>query len=129
MLRRAGVKAKAVDFIAYTVTDMDRAEAFYRDALGLEVSVPRGTKGTRGNGFMEFEVGGVSIGLTQLDPLPNGAMALAVDDVHQAVADLKGMHAEIAMEPIETPVCFMAVVSDPDGNKVILHQRKDGTAG
>ena len=123
------MKAKAVDFITYNVTDMDKAEAFYRDALGLEISVPRGKKGTRGNGYMEFEVGGTSIGLTKLDPLPNGAMALAVDDVSQAVADLKGMDVEIAMDPIETPVCFMAVVEDPDGNKVILHQRKDGTQG
>jgi hypothetical protein len=33
------------------------------------------------------------------------------------------------MEPIETPVCFMAVVADPDANKILLHQRKDGTFG
>ncbi|WHZ16104.1 MAG: hypothetical protein OJF52_002953 [Nitrospira sp.] len=28
-------------------------------------------------------------------------------------------------EPLETPVCHMMVVSDPDGNSVI-HQRKAG---
>jgi len=30
---------------------------------------------------------------------------------------------------MEIPVCFMAIMHDPDGNTLILHQRKDGTAG
>ena len=30
----------------------------------------------------------------------------------------------IAMGPIETPVCHMVMVQDPEGNVVILHQRK-----
>jgi predicted enzyme related to lactoylglutathione lyase len=33
------------------------------------------------------------------------------------------------MDTIESPVCWMAVVEDPDGNKILLHQRKNGTAG
>ena len=35
----------------------------------------------------------------------------------------------VAMDTTETPVCFMATMHDPDGNTLILHQRKDGTAG
>jgi len=30
---------------------------------------------------------------------------------------------------LETEVCFMAIVADPDDNQILLHQRKDGTAG
>jgi hypothetical protein len=30
---------------------------------------------------------------------------------------------------VETPVCFMGLIADPDGNLIFLHQRKDGTAG
>ncbi len=123
------MKAKAVDFIAYTVKDMDKAEAFYRDVLGLTVTTERGEPGTRGNGWMEFECGGTSIGLTQMDPLPNGAMALAVDDLNAAVEELRGKGVEIGMEPLETPVCFMAAITDPEGNQIMLHQRKDGTQG
>jgi predicted enzyme related to lactoylglutathione lyase len=26
--------------------------------------------------------------------------------------------------PLETPVCYIAVVSDPDGNSIRIHQRK-----
>ena len=108
---------------------MDKAEAFYRDALGLTVTTPRGEAGTRSNGWMELEVGGTSIGLVAMEPHPNAVMALAVDDVNAALEELRGKGVEIGMEPIETPVCFMAAISDPDGNRILLHQRKDGTAG
>ena len=123
------MKPKAVDFVSYTVNDMDRAEAFYRDTLGLNVLTPRGEPGTRANGFMELEAGGTAIGLTAMPPHPNAIMALAVDDVYAAVEELRGKGVEIEMEPLETPDCFMAAISDPEGNKIVIHQRKDGTAG
>jgi predicted enzyme related to lactoylglutathione lyase len=127
------MKPRAVDFISYVVTDLDRSEAFYRDVLGLNVLNPRGEPGTQSNGFMEFEAGGTPISLLNAMPEvplhPNGIVALAVEDVSAAVEELRGKGATIAMEPIETPVCFMAVVADPDDNKILLHQRKDGTFG
>jgi predicted enzyme related to lactoylglutathione lyase len=123
------MKPKAVDFVSYTVNDMDRAEAFYRDTLGLSVLTPRGAPGTRANGFMEFEAGGTAISLTAMPPLPNAAMALAVDDVYAAVEELRGKGVEIGMEPVETPDCFLAAIADPEGNQIIIHRRKDGTAG
>lgn len=125
------MKVRALDFVSYVVTDMDRAEAFWRDTLGLEVEVARGAPGTRGNGYMELDAGGVAIGLVALpDHLyPNGVVALAVEHVGQAVEELRGKGVSIVMDTIESPVCWMAVVADPDGNQVLLHQRKDGTAG
>ena len=124
------MKPRAVDFVSYSVTDMDRSEAFYRDVLGLDVEVARGKPGTRAAGFMEFDAGGTTIGLIQQpESFPNAIVALAVEDVHAAVEELRGKGVPISMEPIETPVCFMAVVADPDGNQVLLHQRKDGTFG
>jgi predicted enzyme related to lactoylglutathione lyase len=124
------MKPKAVDFVSYIATDMDRSEAFYRDVLGLEVTTPRGEPGTRSNGYMEFEAGGTAITLTALPQLhPNAVVALAVDDVGEAVEELRGKGVPIEMEPLETPDCFMAVVADPDGNMILIHQRKDGTFG
>jgi predicted enzyme related to lactoylglutathione lyase len=124
------MKPKAVDFVSYIATDMDRSEAFYRDVLGLEVTTPRGEPGTRSNGYMEFEAGGTAITLTALPQLhPNAVVALAVDDVGDAVEELRGKGVPIEMEPLETPDCFMAVVADPDGNMILIHQRKDGTFG
>lgn len=124
------MKARAVDFVSYSVSDMDRSEAFYRDVLGLAVEVPRGEPGTRAAGYMELDAGGTAISLTALPELhPNAIVALAVEDVGAAVEELRGKDVLIAMEPLETPVCFMAVVADPDGNRILLHQRKDGTFG
>ena len=124
------MKAKAVDFVSFSVTDMDRAEEFWRDVIGLEVEVKRGEPGTRGNGYMELDAGGVAIGLVAMPEIhPNAIVALAVDDVGEAVEELRGKGVTIAMETIESPVCWMAVVQDPDGNKILLHQRKNGTFG
>jgi predicted enzyme related to lactoylglutathione lyase len=124
------MKAKAVDFVSYSVTDMDRSESFWRDVLGLDVEVARGAPGTRGSGYMELDAGGVAIGLVAMpNTYPNGVVALAVDSVGEAVEELRGKGVKIAMDTIESPVCWMAVVEDPDGNKILLHQRKDGTAG
>ena len=124
------MKARAVDFISYAVSDMDRAEAFYRDTLGLAVEVPRGAPGTRANGYMELDAGGTAIALVALPNIhPNAIAALAVEDVGAAVEELRAKGVPVAMEPIETPVCFMAVVTDPDGNQVLLHERKNGTFG
>ena len=124
------MKPRAVDFVSYSVTDMDRSEAFYRDVLGLGVEVPRGKPGTRASGYMEFEAGGTAIGLVAMpQPHPNAVVALAVEDVGAAVEELRGKGVQISMEPLETPVCFMAVVADPDGNQILLHKRKDGSFG
>jgi predicted enzyme related to lactoylglutathione lyase len=124
------MKPRAVDFVSYSVPDMDRSEAFYRDMLGLDIEVPRGKPGTRASGYMEFDAGGIAIGLVALpEPHKNAIVALAVEDVSAAVEELRGKGVPIVMEPLETPVCFMAVVADPDGNQILIHQRKDGTFG
>lgn len=122
------MKPRAVDFVSYAATNMERSEAFYRDVLGLDVLHPPGESGA----FMEFTSGGTVISLTALPEVPlhpNALVALNVEDLSAAVEELRGKGVPIAMEPIETPVCFMAVVADPDGNKILLHQRKDGTFG
>jgi len=121
------MKPKAVDFVSYNVTDMARSEVFYRDVLGLDVGVPWGGPGRR---FPEFDAGGATISLTQLPQLPMQAIvALAVDDVRASVEELRGKDVKIVMESLETEVCFMAIIADPDDNQILLHQRKDGTAG
>ena len=112
------MKAKAVDFISYAVTDMDKAEGFWRDMLGLDVEVARGKPGTRANGYMELDAGGVAIGLVAMPQTqPNGIVALAVDGVGEAVEELRAKGVKVAMEMIESPVCWMAVVEDPTGTR------------
>jgi len=33
------------------------------------------------------------------------------------------------IEPVETRVCWLAWIADPDGNRICRYSRKDGTAG
>lgn len=51
-------------------------------------------------------------------------MALEVEDLEMALSDLKRAGHDPLLGPMETPVCHMAVVADPDGNSLIIHKRK-----
>ena len=124
------MKVRGVDFVFYNVTDMDKAVAFYRDILGLKVI------GEIGKTWTEFDTGGfaLSVGVYGAKPVKKGekgnvSVGLAVDDVKAAVEYLKGKGVQINMELQDFPPCHMASISDPDGNEITLHHRKDGTVG
>ncbi len=57
------------------------------------------------------------------------AVALAVSDIHAAMAECRRRKVKVLIPAKETRVCWMALIADPDGNRICLHQRKDGTAG
>ncbi len=105
----------------YPVTDVPRAVAFYRDVLGLSPS------GIEAPFWVEFDVAGGTFGVGNFEQVgtPGSAQSLALE-----VADLAAYRAGLAQravdssEPFETPVCWISVVRDPDGNKVVLHQSK-----
>jgi predicted enzyme related to lactoylglutathione lyase len=126
------MKVLAVDFVCYEVSDVKRSVEFYRDVLGLKLGMFED-----GSEFQwaEFEIGAVTLSLYPpkvlegREPKPGGMVYLAVDDVAQAVEELKARGVTILYGPMETPVCWMAGFLDPDGNQIGLHQRKDGTAG
>lgn len=118
------MKARAIDFVVSHVTDIARSKAFYRDVLGIEDPIIEET-----GSWLEFDTKPVAFALIQLGEAPRTSIALAVDDVHTAVEELRAKGVTIAMEPTETPDCIMAVILDPDGNPVIVHRRHDGTAG
>ena len=50
--------------------------------------------------------------------------ALEVEDFDAAIKTLKDANVRFAAEAFETPVCHMAVVQDPDGNKLMIHKLK-----
>ena len=124
------MKVRGVDFVFYNVTDMDKAVAFYRDVLGLKVI------GEPGKMWTEFDTGNLAlvIGIYGGEPIPKGKKAnvsvgLAVDDVKSALQHLKSKGVPINMDLQSFDPCFMASISDPDGNEIVIHQRKDGTVG
>lgn len=105
----------------YPVTDMQRSIAFYRDVLRFEKS------GLENDFWVEFDVAGVTFGLGSFPQVgtPGSAQSLAVEvaDMDAARADLARSGVETT-EPFETPICYISVLRDPDGNQVILHQAK-----
>jgi len=125
------MEVRAVDFVVYDVSDMEKAITFYRDTLGLTLDFY-----LEGN-WAEFSIENVTLalcgpkggGTPPQRGYQGGAMvALAVRDMNAAVEELrsKGVHVE---DPFDGSVCYVARMEDPDGNRLWLHQRKDGTAG
>ena len=125
--KKSAIKVRAVDFVVYNSSNMKRSKAFYHDVLGL------GKGGEYASFWAEFATKPVTVALcspSKRSPWRGStAVALAVDDVYAAVEALRRKGVKILMEPEETGVCHMAFIADPDGNRICLHQRKDGTAG
>jgi catechol 2,3-dioxygenase-like lactoylglutathione lyase family enzyme len=123
------MKVRAVDFVGYHVTDLERSVSFYRDTLGLELSV-------KGVTWAEFEVTPTTIAIFApppegpRPPMGGGAgVALSVDDVGEALEELKGKGVHVVFGPFDSSACYMGVILDPDGNQIFLHRRHDGSAG
>jgi len=115
------MSVKNIAFLMYPVTDMARAVTFYRDDLGL-------APGELVSEFWsEFEIAGTTFGVGTFEqvgtPGTAGSLALEVEDMAAMRRRLSERGVETS-EPYETPICFISMLSDPDGNKVVLHQRK-----
>ena len=120
------MKPERVAFVMYPVTDMPRSVAFYRDILGFQLS------GLANDFWMEFDVTGVTFGLGNFPQVgtPGTAQSLAIEvgDMEAARSELAGRGVETT-EPFETPICYISILQDPDGNKVALHQAKPSASG
>jgi predicted enzyme related to lactoylglutathione lyase len=117
-----------VDFVSLPTMDLDRAIGFYGETLGLEHSSTWQKDGQDALGA-EFETGTVTISLIaserlgitfQANKVP---IALHVDDVEAARAELESRGIEFPAETIDSGVCHMANFHDPDGNALVLHHR------
>lgn len=126
------MKPRGIDFFVYNVSEIVRSVDFYENTLGLTL------KSWEGPGWAEFAVGDTQTVLAlRFDsddvgtdvPFRSGAIAIAVDDVEEAVEELRQQGVEVVLEPGEQVSCYAAGVSDPDGNLILLHSRKDGTVG
>lgn len=122
------MRVLGIDFVVINVSDLERAKSFYRNTLGVDAPTL-----SEAHGWVEFDTQPVALALG-IPPEgwsrpPVTALALAVDDVAGAVAELREKGVRILMEPTETPVCTMAYIADPDGNPIFLHRRHDGTVG
>jgi lactoylglutathione lyase len=110
--------------------DVARLVAFYRDELGLEVTLDAEV-------YCELRAGGAILGIFRRDLMgqmlgtelpvasPSDALALTfqVDDVDEAAASLRERGADLVAEPADYEVAFLRVahLRDPDGNLIELN--------
>ncbi len=118
-----------IAFSCYPVTDMARARAFYEGVLGLSPTMVAEEPG--GMQWTEYDIanGTLAIGAGAPDWSPTSSgcsVGLEVEDFDAAIAHLRERGTTFHMEPLETPVCRMAFVLDPDGNALCIHKRKPG---
>jgi len=118
------MKVKEIGFVAIPVTDMERARNFYEGVLGLKVA-----EEMMSGKWVEYAVGDHTLAIANVSdtwrPSDQGTgAALEVEDFDDAIMRLKERDVRFAAEPFETPCCHMAVIQDPDGNKLIIHKLK-----
>jgi len=120
------LKVIEIAFSCYPVTDMARARKFYEGVLSLKSTATYGTAG--GMQWTEYDIGpgtlSLGCGAPDWTPRADGcSVALEVEDFDAAIAHLRANKVKFRMEPISTPVCRMAFISDPDGNTIGIHKR------
>ncbi|MCM2275986.1 MAG: VOC family protein [Candidatus Didemnitutus sp.] len=117
----------AIAFTGYPVTDIARARGFYEQTLGLKSSTVFEHEGRH---WIEYDIGPATLAISNMStdqwkPSADGAVAaLEVADFDAAVAALRQAGVKFPIEPMDSGVCRMAIVSDPDGNSLVIHHRK-----
>jgi predicted enzyme related to lactoylglutathione lyase len=122
------MRIRGTDFVMFQVTDLARAARFYRETFDLPQEVY-----SEDPPWAEFNCGNVTLaldgGVELAGGRASGRIALAVEDVQAAYAELKGKGVPLEGEPVDYGCCKAVIVQDPDGNFVIVHRRADGTFG
>ena len=101
---------------------MQRAVAFYRDGLGLEVLEHDGD-------WSEVTAGDQRIGLNASEsPAGDGGavIAFAVDDIKAAIKQLTDQGVDFSGELSEHPWGQIAPLEDPDGNDLQVYAPPSG---
>jgi predicted enzyme related to lactoylglutathione lyase len=117
------MKITNIAFVGIPVADMKRAREFYEDVLGL-LPDPDMT----GEHWTEYPIGNGTLALAcvgeQWKPSNDGtSAALEVDNLEAAIARLE--ERKVSYHKVDSPVCRMAIIEDPDGNKLIIHKLKN----
>ncbi len=116
-----------VAFIAHPTRDIEAAKQFYGEVIGLKQSADFGDV------WSEFDApDGQTIALDTFSPEfndnPAPYMALETDAIEADVARMSEMGARVVKEVWTNQtdegqeICKMAMILDPDGNPIMLHQ-------
>ncbi len=113
-----------VDFVMVPTKNLEAAVEFYGTVLGLPCSARYG----KAPGA-EFETGNLTLAVIESEAMGleyhvnKNAIALHVEDMAAARAELESRGVTFHADTLDTSVCHMAFFSDPDGNALMLHHR------
>jgi predicted enzyme related to lactoylglutathione lyase len=113
---------KDIAFVAYSVVDVPAAIRFYRDIVGLEPGE------AFGDHWAEFNIGSTAFGVgngTPLGFIPGNSTGASfeVDNIAE-MRERFIAHDVKVTELHDFPNCQAVFVTDPEGNRFALHQRK-----
>ena len=118
------MKIEKIGFVAVPVTDISRAREFYEGVLGLKETLQ-----AMDGKWVEYDIADNTLCICNIaeDWIPSDqgtSVALNVSDFDAAGFALRRAGAKFALEPFEAPGCWIAVIQDPDGNKLTIHKLK-----
>jgi len=113
-----------VDFVVLATKDIEAAEEFYGTVLGLPETARYGKMPG-----VEYQAGNLTLAV--MDPTAFGQefrahglpIALQVDDVEAARANLESQGVKFVTETMDSGVCHQAIFLDPAGNSLAIHNR------
>ncbi len=119
---------KHIAFTAYPSNDVARSRRWYEEKLGLAFAGPYIEDGVEKYNEAHFDGGCFSIMAAEWTDRAAGSASsvyFEVDDIDETLADLRESGVTIDAR-FDGPVCVQASFSDPDGNKVTIHQARTG---
>jgi catechol 2,3-dioxygenase-like lactoylglutathione lyase family enzyme len=125
------IDVERVDYVRVPATDIEEAKRFYGEVLGLRENP------NSHDDWVEYEVSNVTLAVMtphthdyEFEPLPPATIALRVPDVAEAKAKLQSAGLDVG-ETWDSGKCKGVGVTDPAGNRILLHHRyaayPDGT--
>jgi predicted enzyme related to lactoylglutathione lyase len=115
------IKITELAFVAYPVTDINRARDFYEKLLGLSAGeFDHELEGMPGKYWIEYDIGDAWEPSGESGP----SVGFEVENLEETVSHLKAAGVTFLADNIDTPVCSFALVTDPDGNGITIHKRK-----
>ena len=119
---------KEIAFVGYPTTNMKKAREFYEGILDLTLSNEFGAVSDESE-FVEYSIGSGTFSLgcmSEWKPSKDGpSVAFEVENMDEVIKKLKKNNVIFTMEIIDTAVCNMAMILDPDGNSILIHKRKN----
>jgi predicted enzyme related to lactoylglutathione lyase len=113
---------KEIAFTAYPAKDVQALREFYTRVLGLQFTAPFSEDGVLK--YDEAQVGSGWFALMTTDWIGDTratSIAFEVDNIEKSFADLRASGIQVD-DVHHTPVCKLGSFTDPEGNKVTLHE-------